>query len=82
MINVSVDGKNIIVHKDINVGMATALPSGNLIVPVVKNANEKTLLELATTVNHLAESSRNNKLNPMRFKAQPSPSRMLGRLAV
>jgi 2-oxoglutarate dehydrogenase E2 component (dihydrolipoamide succinyltransferase) len=64
MINVSVDGKNIIVHKDINVGMATALPSGNLIVPVVKNANEKNLLELASTVNHLAESSRNNKLKP------------------
>jgi 2-oxoglutarate dehydrogenase E2 component (dihydrolipoamide succinyltransferase) len=64
MINVSVDGKNIIVHKDINVGMATALPSGNLIVPVVKNANEKNLLELAKTVNHLAESSRNNKLKP------------------
>ena len=64
MINVSVDGKNIIVHSDINVGMATALPNGNLIVPVVKNANEKSLLELATTVNHLAESSRNNKLKP------------------
>lgn len=64
MINVSVDGKNIIVHKDINVGMATALPNGNLIVPVVKNANEKNLFELAKTVNHLAESSRNNKLKP------------------
>jgi 2-oxoglutarate dehydrogenase E2 component (dihydrolipoamide succinyltransferase) len=64
MINVSVDGKNIIVHNDINVGMATALPSGNLIVPVVKNANGKNLLELAKTVNHLAESSRNNKLKP------------------
>jgi 2-oxoglutarate dehydrogenase E2 component (dihydrolipoamide succinyltransferase) len=64
MINVSVDGKNIIVHKDINVGMATALPNGNLIVPVVKNANEKNLLELASTVNHLAESSRSNKLKP------------------
>jgi 2-oxoglutarate dehydrogenase E2 component (dihydrolipoamide succinyltransferase) len=64
MINVSVDGKNIIVHKDINVGMATALPNGNLIVPVVKNANEKNLYELAKTVNHLAESSRNNKLKP------------------
>ncbi|WP_309642616.1 dihydrolipoamide acetyltransferase family protein [Flavobacterium sp.] len=64
MINVSVDGKNIIVHKDINIGMATALPSGNLIVPVVKNANEKNILELAKTVNHLAESSRNNKLKP------------------
>lgn len=64
MINVSVDGKNIIVHKDVNIGMATALPSGNLIVPVVKNANEKNLPELAMAVNYLAESSRNNKLKP------------------
>ncbi len=64
MINVSVDGKNIIVHKDINVGMATALPSGNLIVPVVKNANEKDLPALAKDVNHLADASRNNKLKP------------------
>ncbi len=64
LINVSVDDKNIIVHSDINIGMATALPSGNLIVPVVKNANEKSLFELAKTVNHLAESSRNNKLKP------------------
>ena len=64
MINVSVDGKNIIVHADIHIGMATALPNGNLIVPVVKNANEKSLQELAKAVNHLAESSRNNKLKP------------------
>ena len=64
MINVSVDEKNIIVHKDINIGMATALPSGNLIVPVVKNANEKDLVAIAKDVNHLAESSRNNKLKP------------------
>ena len=64
MINVSVDEKNIIVHKDINVGMATALPSGNLIVPVVKNANEKDLVALAKDVNHLADASRNNKLKP------------------
>ncbi|SCY83145.1 dihydrolipoamide acetyltransferase family protein [Flavobacterium caeni] len=64
MINVSVDGKNIIVHQDINIGMATALPSGNLIVPVVKNANEKKLPELAKTVNHLADSSRTGKLKP------------------
>ncbi len=64
MINVSVDGKKIIVHKDINIGMATALPNGNLIVPVVKNANEKSLSELAKTVNHLADASRNNKLKP------------------
>lgn len=64
MINVSVDEKNIIVHNDINIGMATALPSGNLIVPVVKNANEKDLVALATAVNNLAEASRNNKLKP------------------
>ncbi len=68
MINVSVDGKNIIVHKDINIGMATALPSGNLIVPVVKNANEKSIDKLAAEVNHLAESSRNNKLKPDEVK--------------
>lgn len=64
MINVSVDEKNIIVHSDINIGMATALPSGNLIVPVVKNANEKDLVALAKNVNSLAEASRNNKLKP------------------
>ena len=64
MINVSVDGDNIIVHNDINIGMATALPSGNLIVPVVKNANKKDLVALAKDVNALAEASRNNKLKP------------------
>jgi 2-oxoglutarate dehydrogenase E2 component (dihydrolipoamide succinyltransferase) len=64
MINVSVDEKNIIVHNDINIGMATALPSGNLIVPVVKNANEKDLVALAKDVNTLAEASRNNQLKP------------------
>ena len=64
MINVSVDEKKIIVHNDINIGMATALPNGNLIVPVVKNANEKDLVALAAAVNHLADSSRNNKLKP------------------
>ena len=64
MINVSVDEKKIIVHNDINIGMATALPSGNLIVPVVKNANEKDLVALAKEVNTLAEASRNNQLKP------------------
>ena len=64
LINVSVDEKKIYVHKDINVGMATALPSGNLIVPVVKNANEKDILALAKDVNQLADASRNNKLKP------------------
>jgi 2-oxoglutarate dehydrogenase E2 component (dihydrolipoamide succinyltransferase) len=64
LINVSVDEQKIYVHKDINIGMATALPSGNLIVPVVKNANEKDILTLAKDVNQLADASRNNKLKP------------------
>ncbi|MBW2962353.1 dihydrolipoamide acetyltransferase family protein [Mesonia aestuariivivens] len=62
MINVSVDGKQIIVKEDINIGMATALPSGNLIVPVVKNADQKELETIAAEVNALAEKARNNKL--------------------
>jgi 2-oxoglutarate dehydrogenase E2 component (dihydrolipoamide succinyltransferase) len=64
MINVSVDENKIIVHKDINIGMATALPSGNLIVSVVKKANEKDIISIAKEVNQLAESARNNKLKP------------------
>ncbi len=68
MINVSVDGKNIVVHNDINIGMATALPNGNLIVPVVKNADEKNLLGLAKRVNHLANSARSNDLKPDEVK--------------
>jgi 2-oxoglutarate dehydrogenase E2 component (dihydrolipoamide succinyltransferase) len=64
MINVSVDEKNIVVHQDINIGMATALSSGNLIVPVVKNANQKDLVALATDVNTLAEAARTNQLKP------------------
>lgn len=61
-INASVDGKNIIVKENINVGMATALPSGNLIVPVVKNADQKSLPEIATDVNRMANLARENKL--------------------
>ncbi len=63
MINVSVDGSNIIVKEHINIGMATALPSGNLIVPVVKDADQKTLLEIATDVNRLSGLARENKLS-------------------
>lgn len=62
MINVSVDGDKIIVKEDINIGMATALPNGNLIVPVVHKANEKSLVDLATNVNALVESARTNSL--------------------
>jgi 2-oxoglutarate dehydrogenase E2 component (dihydrolipoamide succinyltransferase) len=50
MLNISVDGNNIIKKKNINIGMATALPDGNLIVPVIKNANEKSLTGLARAV--------------------------------
>lgn len=63
MINVSVDGENIIVKENINIGMATALPSGNLIVPVVRNADTKDLETLAKDVNQLAGKARDNKLN-------------------
>jgi 2-oxoglutarate dehydrogenase E2 component (dihydrolipoamide succinyltransferase) len=64
MINVSVDGNKIIKKKNINIGMATALPSGNLIVPVIKNADGLNLIGLATAVNELADKARNNKLSP------------------
>ncbi|MEZ4801844.1 MAG: dihydrolipoamide acetyltransferase family protein [Gelidibacter sp.] len=61
-INASVDGEHIIVKENINIGMATALPSGNLIVPVVKNADQKDLKSLAENVNELATKARDNKL--------------------
>ena len=64
MINIQVDGNKIIKKKNINIGMATALPDGNLIVPVIKNANEKSLTGLARSVNDLADRARNNKLKP------------------
>ncbi len=62
MINSSLDGKNIIVKEEINIGMATALPSGNLIVPVVKNADKKDLKELAASTNELVGKSRSGNL--------------------
>jgi 2-oxoglutarate dehydrogenase E2 component (dihydrolipoamide succinyltransferase) len=64
MINVSVSGTTIIKKKDINIGMATALPSGNLIVPVIKNADQLNLVGLTKAVNLLANNARNNKLKP------------------
>ena len=64
MINISLDGKNIIVKKDINIGMATALPNGNLIVPVIKNADLLNLVGVTKMVNTLADKARNNKLTP------------------
>lgn len=64
MINVSVDEDKIIVKKNINIGMATALPSGNLIVPVIKNADKLNLIGIASNVNDLANRARDNKLKP------------------
>ncbi|HKH61516.1 MAG TPA: dihydrolipoamide acetyltransferase family protein [Flavitalea sp.] len=63
-LNSSLDGDKLIVKKDINIGMATALPSGNLIVPVIKNADQLNLVGLTKQVNNLANSARNNKLKP------------------
>lgn len=64
MINVQVDGDKIIKKKDINIGMAVALPSGNLIVPVIKNADQYTITGIAKAVNDLAKRARENKLKP------------------
>ncbi len=64
LMNSSVDGDRIIIKKDINIGMATALPSGNLIVPVIKNADQLNLVGLTRQVNNLADGARNGKLKP------------------
>jgi len=64
LINVSVDGTKIIIKKNINIGMAAALPTGNLIVPVIKNADRLNLLGLTKSVNDLANRARGNKLQP------------------
>lgn len=64
LINSSIDGNKIIIKKDINIGMAAALPNGNLIVPVIKNADQLNLVGLAKQVNNLADNARNNKLKP------------------
>ncbi|MCE2703894.1 MAG: dihydrolipoamide acetyltransferase family protein [Bacteroidota bacterium] len=64
LINSSLDGGNIILKKDINIGMATALPSGNLIVPVIRNADQYNMVGLAKQVNQLADAARQGKLRP------------------
>jgi len=63
-VNASIDGYKIIQRKGINIGMAAALPDGNLIVPVIKNADSKNLLGIVKDVNDLADRARKNKLNP------------------
>lgn len=64
MVNISVDGDKIIVKKDIHIGMAVALPTGNLIVPVIKNADQLNMVGLTRKVNDLARRARENKLSP------------------
>ena len=64
MMNIAVDGDNIIKRKNINLGMAAALPDGNLIVPVIKNADQLNLVGMAKQVNGLANKARNGKLSP------------------
>jgi len=64
LINCSLDGDKIIIKKDINIGMATALPTGNLIVPVIKNADYLNLVGLSKQVNNLANNARKGKLKP------------------
>lgn len=68
MMNISVDGDNVIKKKNINIGMAAALPDGNLIVPVIKNADRLNLVGMAKTVNDLAKRARNNELKPDEIK--------------
>ena len=63
-VNASVDGDRIILRKNVNIGFAVALKSGNLIVPVVRNADQKSMLGIAIELNRLAEASRNNNLSP------------------
>ncbi len=64
LINCSIEDDRIIIKKDINIGMATALPSGNLIVPVIKGADQLNIVGLSKAVNSLADAARNNRLKP------------------
>ncbi|UCE94835.1 MAG: 2-oxo acid dehydrogenase subunit E2, partial [Flavobacteriaceae bacterium] len=64
LMNISVDGDKVIKHKDINLGMAAALPDGNLIVPVIKKADQLNLVGMTKVVNDLAVRARGGKLNP------------------
>ena len=63
-VNASIEGYNVIQRRNVNVGMAAALPNGNLIVPVIKNADQKNLKGIAFEVNSLADKARKNKLDP------------------
>ena len=64
ILNASVEGDKIIIKKDLNIGMATALPTGNLIVPVIKGADQLNIVGLSSAVNKLANDARSNQLKP------------------
>jgi 2-oxoglutarate dehydrogenase E2 component (dihydrolipoamide succinyltransferase) len=64
LVNCSIDGDKLILRKDINIGMATALPSGDLIVPVIKGADQLNIVGLSKAVNGLADAARNSRLKP------------------
>jgi 2-oxoglutarate dehydrogenase E2 component (dihydrolipoamide succinyltransferase) len=64
MLNASVEGDKILIKKDVNIGMATALPNGNLIVPVIRNVDQLSMIGIAKQVNRLANQARNNQLEP------------------
>ena len=64
LVNCSIEGDNVILRKDINIGMATALPNGNLIVPVIKGADQLNIVGLSKAVNGLADAARNTRLKP------------------
>lgn len=68
MVNVSLDGDELVIRKDINIGIATALPDGNLVVPVIRNADQSSLAGLAAAVNDLSERARTGKLLPHEIK--------------
>ncbi len=68
MVNVSLDGNNLVLRKDINIGIATALPDGNLVVPVIRNADQSSLAGLAAAVNDLSERARTGRLLPPEIK--------------
>lgn len=63
-VNASVSGDSVILRKNINIGIAVSLPSGNLIVPVIKNADQKSLLGVTIDMNSLADKARTNSLSP------------------
>jgi 2-oxoglutarate dehydrogenase E2 component (dihydrolipoamide succinyltransferase) len=68
LVNSSVDGTRIIMKKDVNIGIAVAKPDGNLVVPVIRNAEQKNLVGLTKSLNQLAEGARKNKLTPEDFQ--------------